>query len=175
MWQPCNLLSLSHCPSRTQPCAHTAVDLIQYMAASGKVALGWLMCSLPGSGTIRADKGTSGVIHGRFTVSHPKVLRWIVLHTREEWSPKAPRTAWTFITTVDSYNVEMEWSGQNYLHGPSTTAKTAQQLHSATINTQKLIINVLTTNKLLLRCWFFRTCITLLNSRILKWSQFKCL
>lgn len=40
MWRPHNLLSLSRSPSHTQARAHTIVDLIQYMAASGKVAPG---------------------------------------------------------------------------------------------------------------------------------------
>lgn len=43
MWQPRkrNLLSLSRSPvSHTGARAHTLVDLIQYMAASGKVAPG---------------------------------------------------------------------------------------------------------------------------------------
>lgn len=42
MWQlrKRNLLSPSRSPSHTQARTHTVVDLIQYMAASGKVAPG---------------------------------------------------------------------------------------------------------------------------------------
>lgn len=72
--------------------APTVVDLIQYRAASGKVAPGWLMCSLPGSRTIRADKGTSRVIHGRFIISLPKVPSWALLRTQKKCWTKAPQT-----------------------------------------------------------------------------------
>lgn len=82
----CGRLTAHYCLTVHLTHVHTFVELTQYMTASGKVGPGWLMCSLPGSRTIRADKRTSGVICDSFTVSHPKLLSEVSLRTQRKWS-----------------------------------------------------------------------------------------
>ena len=157
MWQPRNLLSPSSSPSHTQAHAHTHthththtdVDLIQYMVASGKVAPGWLMCSLPGSRTIRADKGTSRVIHGRFIISHPKVPVWALLHTQKKWSSTAPKnstkhslTALLQLTSAICRNeMVLRWTQLSTDKSYLTKDNTEQQVYGTIINTCILPIN----------------------------------
>lgn len=71
------LLSVSHTGTRT------VVDLIQYTAASGKVAPGWVMRSLPGSRTIRADKGTSGWFMADLSFLSKSTTERFTVHTKE--------------------------------------------------------------------------------------------